>query len=45
MKEGFQFCDIIEKYLTGDIYSLENATLIVWLNHDYKPEKGEKNES
>lgn len=45
MKEGFQFCDIIERYLTGDIYSRENATLIVWLNQDYKPEKGEKNES
>lgn len=37
MKEGFQFCDIIDKYLKGDTDSLENATLIVWLNHDYKP--------
>ena len=45
IKEGFQFCDIIDKYLIGDIDSLENATLIVWLNHDYKPEKGERNES
>jgi GNAT superfamily N-acetyltransferase len=44
-KEGFQFCDIIENYLTGDKDSLENATLIVWLNHDYKPGKGERNES
>lgn len=45
IKEGFQFCDIIDKYLIGDTDSLENATLIVWLNHDYKPEKGERNES
>lgn len=45
MKEGFQFCDIIENYLIGDRDSLENATLIVWLNKDYKPEKGERNES
>ena len=44
MKEGFQFCDIIDRYLKGDTDSLENATLIVWLNHDYKPEKGKKNE-
>ena len=45
IKEGFQFCDIIDKYLIGDTDSLEYATLIVWLNHDYKPEKGERNES
>ena len=45
IKEGFQFCDIIDKYLKGDTDSLENATLIVWLNHDYKPRKGERNES
>ena len=45
MKEGFQFCDIIDKYLIGDTDSLENATLIVWLNHNYKPGKGEINES
>ena len=42
MKEGFQFCDIIDQYLPGDKDSLENATLIVWLNHDYKPKKGDE---
>ncbi|HKI77717.1 MAG TPA: GNAT family N-acetyltransferase [Ignavibacteriaceae bacterium] len=42
MKEGFQFCDIIDQYLVGDKDSLENATLIVWLNQDYKPPKGEE---
>ena len=42
MKEGFQFCDIIDQYLAGDKDSLENATLIVWLNHDYKPLKRRK---
>jgi len=39
IKEGFQFCDVIENYLVGDNDSLEYATLIVWLNQDYKENK------
>jgi GNAT superfamily N-acetyltransferase len=43
IKEGFQFCGIVENYLRGDKESLEFATLIVWLNEKYKDEKNERN--
>ncbi len=36
--EGFQFCGIVENYLHGDKESLEYASLIVWINKDYRPE-------
>jgi hypothetical protein len=42
IKEGFQFCGIVENYLRGDKESLEFATLIVWLNEKYKDEKNER---
>lgn len=35
LRQGFQFCDIIENYLIGDKESKENAALIVWLNPKY----------
>lgn len=40
--EGFQFCGIVENYLHGDKESLEYASLIVWINKNYKsqPERG-----
>ncbi|MEO8399651.1 MAG: GNAT family N-acetyltransferase [Ignavibacteriaceae bacterium] len=46
IKQGFQFCGIVENYLPGDKESLEFATLIVWLNPDYKEtlNKGDFNE-
>ncbi|MGA9293725.1 MAG: GNAT family N-acetyltransferase [Ignavibacteriaceae bacterium] len=37
LKQGFQFCDIVENYLHGDTQSLEYASLIVWLNPKYNP--------
>ena len=37
LRQGFQFCDIVENYLHGDSQSLEFASLIVWLNPDYNP--------
>ncbi len=37
LKQGFQFCDIVENYLHGDTQSLEFASLIVWLNPNYNP--------
>jgi GNAT superfamily N-acetyltransferase len=37
LKQGFQFCDIVENYLHGDTQSLEFASLIVWLNPKFNP--------
>jgi len=37
LRQGFQFCDIVENYLHGDSQSREFASLIVWLNPDYNP--------
>ncbi|MEJ2616308.1 MAG: GNAT family N-acetyltransferase [Ignavibacteriaceae bacterium] len=37
LRQGFQFCDIVENYLHGDSQSLEYASLIVWLNPNYNP--------
>lgn len=48
LKQGFQFCDIVENYLHGDTESMEFASLIVWVNPNYNPnfdKKGELNES
>ena len=37
LKQGFQFCDVVENYLHGDTQSMEYASLIVWLNPKYNP--------
>ncbi len=37
LKQGFQFCDIVENYLHGDTESMEFASLIVWVNPNYNP--------
>ncbi len=37
LKQGFQFCDIVENYLHGDSESMEFASLIVWVNPNYNP--------
>jgi hypothetical protein len=36
MREGFQFCGVIEAYLPTDQESCGYAALIVWLNTDYR---------
>lgn len=36
MREGFQFCGVIEGYLPTDRESCGYAALIVWLNTEYK---------
>lgn len=38
LREGFDFCGILHGYLPTDEESIGNASLIVWLNPDYKPE-------
>ncbi len=35
--EGFNYCGILHGYLSTDVESIGNATLIVWLNKDYDP--------
>lgn len=39
LREGFQYCGVIEGYLPSDTESCGNATIIVWLNERYKPER------
>lgn len=39
IKEGFSYCGVIENYIPEDAESRGNASLIVWLNPDYRPEK------
>lgn len=39
LREGFQFCGVIEGYLPSDTESCGNATIIVWLNERYKPDR------
>lgn len=36
MREGFRYCGVIHGYLPSDAESRGNATIIVWLNPDYK---------
>ena len=36
LREGFQFCGVIEGYLPDDVESCNYAALIVWLNPDYR---------
>ncbi|MBR0566513.1 GNAT family N-acetyltransferase [Azoarcus sp. L1K30] len=38
LKEGFSYCGVIEDYLPEDIASCGHASLIVWLNPDYRPD-------
>ncbi len=39
MHEGFHYCGVIEDYLPEDRESLGHASLIVWLNPDFDPER------
>jgi GNAT superfamily N-acetyltransferase len=39
LRQGFQFCQIIQQYFRGDTASLEYAALICWLNPDYNPRR------
>ncbi|TRZ91017.1 MAG: N-acetyltransferase [Rhodocyclaceae bacterium] len=39
LNEGFDYCDILHGYLPDDSESIGNASLIVWLNPDYDPER------
>lgn len=39
LDEGFDYCGILHGYLPNDIDSVGNASLIVWLNRDYDPER------
>lgn len=39
LKEGFHYCGVIEDYLPEDRESCGNASLIVWLNPDYRPNR------
>ncbi len=36
LREGFQFCGIVEGYIPEDVESCGNAALIVWLNPHYR---------
>lgn len=38
MREGFRFAGVMHGYLASDAESRGNATIIVWLNRNYKPE-------
>lgn len=39
LDEGFDYCGILHGYLPNDISSVGNASLIVWLNPDYDPQR------
>ncbi len=39
LHEGFSYCGVIENYLPEDVESGGHASLIVWLNQDYDPER------
>lgn len=39
LDQGFDYCGILHGYLPSDIDSVGNASLIVWLNRDYDPER------
>lgn len=39
LHNGFNYCGIIENYLPEDTESRGHASLIVWLNPDYDPER------
>ena len=39
IKEGFSYCGVIENYIPEDLDSHGYASLIVWLNPEYHPER------
>ena len=39
LDEGFDYCGILHGYIPTDTESVGNASLIVWLNRDFDPEK------
>jgi hypothetical protein len=39
LREGFRFCGVVEGYLPEDVESGGYASLIVWLNPLYDPER------
>ena len=39
IREGFSYCGVIEDYLPEDRESLGHASIIVWLNPDYDPDR------
>lgn len=36
LRQGFQFCGVLEGYLPDDVESCGYAALIVWLNSEYR---------
>jgi GNAT superfamily N-acetyltransferase len=39
LREGFSYCGVIEGYLPEDVDSGGYASIIVWLNPDYEPDR------
>lgn len=39
IREGFSYCGVVENYIPEDQESVGYASLIVWLNPDYAPDK------
>lgn len=39
LREGFSYCGVIEGYLPEDVDSRGHASIIVWLNPDYDPDR------
>ncbi len=39
IREGFSYCGVIEDYLPEDRESLGHASIIVWLNPAYDPDR------
>ena len=39
LREGFSYCGVIEDYLPEDVESGGHASVIVWLNPDYDPDR------
>lgn len=39
LREGFSYCGVMDNYLADDLESLGHASIIVWLNPDFDPER------
>ena len=39
LREGFSYCGVMDNYLADDVESLGHASIIVWLNPDFDPER------
>jgi hypothetical protein len=39
LREGFSYCGVMANYLEDDIESRGYASIIVWLNPDFDPER------